>query len=47
MKVPLWIYSEETIAVICASYAQNEFVAKLLVEDQKGSVLFKILEKEV
>jgi hypothetical protein len=35
LKVPLWNYSEETIAVICASYAQNEFIAKLLVEDQK------------
>ena len=41
LKVPLWNYSEETIAAICASYAQNEFIAKLLVEDQKGSVLFK------
>jgi PAS domain S-box-containing protein len=40
LKVPLWNYSEETIAAICASYAQNEFVAKLLVEDQKGAVLF-------
>ena len=41
LKVPLWNYSEETIETICASYAQNEFVAKLLVEDQKGAVLFK------
>ena len=41
LKVPLWNYSEETIAAICASYAQNEFIAKLLVEDQKGIVLFK------
>jgi hypothetical protein len=41
LKVPLWNYSEETIAAICESYAQNEFVAKLLVEDQKGSVFFK------
>jgi PAS domain S-box-containing protein len=41
LKVPLWGYSEETIAAICTSYAQNEFVAKLLVEDQKGSVIFK------
>jgi hypothetical protein len=41
LKVPLWNYSEETIAAICASYAQNEFVAKLLIEDQKGTVLFK------
>jgi len=41
LKVPLWNYSEETIAAICASYAQNEFVAKLLLEDQKGDVLFK------
>jgi PAS domain S-box-containing protein len=41
LKVPVWNYSEETIAAICASYAQNEFVAKLLVEDQKGAVLFK------
>jgi PAS domain S-box-containing protein len=41
LKVPLWSYSEETIAVICASYAQNEFVAKLLVEGQDGSVFFK------
>ena len=40
LKVPLWNYSEETIAAICASYAQNEFVAKLLLEDQKGVVLF-------
>jgi len=41
LKVPLWNYSEETIAAICASYAQNEFIARLLVEDQKGAVLFK------
>ena len=41
LKVPLWSYSEKTIAAICASYAQNEFVAKLLLEDQKGSVFFK------
>jgi PAS domain S-box-containing protein len=41
LKVPLWNYSEETIAAICASYAQNEFIAKLLVDDQKGAVLFK------
>ena len=41
LKVPLWNYSEETIAAICHSYAQNEFVAKLVVEDQRGSVFFK------
>ena len=41
LKVPLWSYSEETITAICTSYAQNEFVAKLLVEDQKGSEIFK------
>ncbi|MGD8889136.1 MAG: response regulator [Desulfobacterales bacterium] len=41
LKVPLWTYSEETIEAICASYAQNEFVAKLLVEGQDGSVIFK------
>jgi PAS domain S-box-containing protein len=41
LKVPLWNYSEETIAVICASYAQNELVAKLLLEDQKGIAFFK------
>jgi PAS domain S-box-containing protein len=40
LKVPLWNYSEKTIAAICASYAQNEFVAKLILEDQKGAVLF-------
>ncbi|MBW2486559.1 MAG: response regulator, partial [Deltaproteobacteria bacterium] len=41
LKVPLWTYSEETITAICTSYAQNEFIAKLLVEDQKGTVIFK------
>jgi PAS domain S-box-containing protein len=41
LKVPLWNYSEETIAAICSSYAQNEFVAKLVLEDQKGSVFFE------
>jgi PAS domain S-box-containing protein len=41
LKVPLWDYSEETIAAISASYAQNEFIAKLVVEDQKGTALFK------
>ena len=41
LKVPLWNYSEETIETICASYAQNEFVAKLLVEDPEGAVFFK------
>ena len=40
LKVPLWNYSEETIETICASYAQNEFVAKLRLEDQNGAVLF-------
>jgi PAS domain S-box-containing protein len=41
LKVPIWNYSEEAIKTICASYAQNEFVAKLLVEDPKGAVIFK------
>jgi PAS domain S-box-containing protein len=41
LKVPLWNYSEETIETICASYAQNEFVAKLLVEDPGGTVFFE------
>jgi PAS domain S-box-containing protein len=40
LKVPLWNYSEETIAAICSSYAQNEFVVKLMVEDQSGSIFF-------
>jgi hypothetical protein len=33
LEVPLWSFSEETITAICTSYAQNEFVAKLLIED--------------
>jgi len=41
LKVPLWNYDEKTIEAICASYAQNEFVAKLRVEDQTGSVIFE------
>jgi PAS domain S-box-containing protein len=41
LKVPLWNYSEETIKTICTSYAQNEFVAKLLVEGPNGAVFFK------
>jgi PAS domain S-box-containing protein len=41
LRVPLWNYSEETIEAICTSYAKNELVAKLLLEDQKGSVFFK------
>ncbi|MEJ2729029.1 MAG: PAS domain S-box protein [Deltaproteobacteria bacterium] len=41
LKVPIWNYSEETIDAICTSYAQNEFVAKLLLEDQNGAVIFK------
>ncbi len=41
LKVPLWNYSEETIAAICASYAQNESITKLLLEDQKGAEIFK------
>ena len=41
LKVPLWSYSDETIEAICTSYAQNEFVAKLLIEDEKGVVIFK------
>ena len=41
LKVPLWAYSEETIEAICESYAQNELVAKLLLEDQKGAVILK------
>jgi len=41
LKLPLWNYSEETIAAICASYAQNEFIAELMVEDQSGFILFK------
>jgi PAS domain S-box-containing protein len=41
LRIPIWNYSEETIDAIGVSYAQNEFIAKLLVEDQKGTVLFK------
>ena len=41
LEVPLWNYSEETIESICASYAQNEFIAKLVLEDQKGDIIFK------
>ena len=40
LKVPLWNYSEETIEVICTSYAQNELVVKLLLEDPKGTAIF-------
>ena len=36
LKVPLWTYSEETITAICTSYAQNEFVAKLLERIKKA-----------
>ncbi|MEJ2285611.1 MAG: PAS domain S-box protein [Desulfobacterales bacterium] len=41
LSVPLWNYSEETIEAICTSYAKNELVAKLLLEDPKGTVIFK------
>ena len=41
LKVPLWNFDEKTIETICASYAQNQFVAKLVLEDQNGTVLFK------
>jgi len=41
LRIPIWNYSEETIEAIGVSYAQNEFIAKLLVEDQKGIVLFE------
>jgi len=41
LRVPLWNYSEETIEAICASYAKNELVAKLLLEDPNGDVIFK------
>jgi methyl-accepting chemotaxis protein len=41
LKVPLWNYDEMTIETICASYAQNEFVAKLVLEDSNGVVLFE------
>ena len=41
LRVPLWNYSEETIAAICNSYAKNDLVARLQLEDQKGSVVFK------
>ena len=41
LRVPLWNYSEETIEAICTSYAKNELVAKLLLEDPKGTVIFK------
>jgi PAS domain S-box-containing protein len=41
LRIPIWNYSEETIEAIGVSYAQNEFIAKLLVEDQKGTVLFE------
>jgi len=41
LRVPLWNYSEETIEAICTSYAKNELVARLLVEDPNGSVFFE------
>ena len=34
LKVPLWNFAEETIETIGASFAKNEFVAQLLIEDQ-------------
>ena len=39
--IQLWNYDEMTIETICASYAQNEFVAKFVLEDQNGAVLFE------
>ena len=41
LKVPLWNVAEETIETIGASFAKNEFVARLLIEGQDGLVLFK------
>ena len=41
LKVPLWTFSEETIKAICSSYAQNEFVANLMVEGEDGTILFE------
>ncbi|MHC4133284.1 MAG: hypothetical protein ACYSR3_15060, partial [Planctomycetota bacterium] len=41
LKVPLWNFAEETIETIGASFAKNEFVARLLIEGQDGLVLFK------
>ncbi|MBT8368418.1 MAG: PAS domain S-box protein, partial [Deltaproteobacteria bacterium] len=41
LRVPLWDYAEDTIEAIGASYGQNEFVARLLIEGQDGSVFYK------
>ena len=41
LRIPIWNYSEETIEAIGMSYAQNEFIAELLVEDQNGAELYK------
>jgi len=40
LKVPLWNYTEETIDAIGASYSQNEFIARLVIVDQDGSIIF-------
>jgi len=41
LRVPLWNYTEETIEAIGASFSQNEFIARLVIEDQDGSIIFK------
>jgi PAS domain S-box-containing protein len=41
LRLPIWLYNEETIKAIGASYSQNEFVAQLLIEGQDGLVFFK------
>lgn len=41
LRLPIWLYNEEMIKAIGASYSQNEFVAQLLIEGQDGLVFFK------
>lgn len=45
LRVPLWIYNEETIEDICSLYAGNEDIVRLNVIDSLGTVLFHV-EKE-
>jgi PAS domain S-box-containing protein len=47
LRLPIWLYNEETIKAIGESYSQNEFVAQLLIEGQDGLVFFKNEKSDV
>jgi PAS domain S-box-containing protein len=42
LRRPLWTYNEEMIKAIGNSFAQNEFIAQLIIKGEDGTVFFKM-----